>query len=152
MAGYRVLAFILGLIFLALAVGLFFHDDPRLISARSVVLEPDNLKSALQAADPLVKKYVKFALSGGAFVSLGLSLLFFVSVFSPLRMIPFITVLIICSILWIPGAIWAGYSAGISWYFWGGEAIACTILAILLVAFFPRPLRKEVMAEEAVKQ
>jgi membrane protein DedA with SNARE-associated domain len=115
------------------------------------VLEPDNLKSVLQAADPLVKKYVKFALSGGAFVSLGLSLLFFVSVFSPLRMIPFITVLIICSILWIPGAIWTGYSAGISWHFWGGEAIACTILAILLAAFFPRPPRKEVMAEETVK-
>jgi hypothetical protein len=152
MAGYRVLAFLLGVIFLALAVGLFLHEDPRLLPAREALLSVDNLKTTLPAAEVMIKKYIKFALSGGAFIALLFSLLFFVSVFTPMRMIPFIVVVIICCILAMVAAIWRGYAAKISWYYWGGEAIGCLVLAVLLAAFFPRAPVKEEKVEETVKQ
>lgn len=152
MAGYRMLAFLLGLIFLALAVGLFFHEDPRLSPAREALLSVDNLKTSLPATEAMVKQYIKFAISGSAFIALGLSLLFLVSVFTPERMIPFIVVVIICCPLAMVAAIWKGYAAKISWYYWGGEALACLVLAVLLAAFFPRRPAKEIKVEETVKQ
>jgi len=153
MAGYRVLAFIIGLIFLGLAAGLFLHEDPRLAPAREAMLSVDgDLQTALPSAAAVVKKYILFALSGSAFIALGLSLLFFVSVFAPERMIPFIVVVMICCFLAMIAAIWTGYSAKISWYYWGGEAGVCLVLMILLAAFFPRRPVKEIKAEETVKQ
>ncbi|MCX6348293.1 MAG: hypothetical protein NTV79_02165, partial [Candidatus Aureabacteria bacterium] len=104
------------------------------------------------ATEVMIKKFLKFALSGRAFVALGFSLLFFVSVFAPERMIPFIVVVMICCFLAMIAAVWNGYSAKISWYYWGGEALVCLVLVVLLAAFFPRPPRKEVLAEEAVNQ
>lgn len=152
MAGYRVLAFLLGLIFLALAVGLFFHEDPRLAPARAALLSVDNLRTALPASDATVKKYLQFALSMGAFVALAFSLLFFVSAFAPARMAPFVVVVIVCCIPAMVAAIGKGYAAKISWYSWGGGALFCLLLAILLAAFFPRSPAKEIKPEETVKQ
>lgn len=148
MTGFRILVVILGLLCLAMALGLFFHNRPVAINIINRFLQEQELQDFIKTGNVVVKNHLKYALCGSSIFALGLGLLFLISAVSPLQMRPFIVVVIILSIIWIPLAIWVGLSLNISKLWWIGDAIGCLILAILLATFFPKKAPKVKPAPE----
>jgi len=153
MAGFRILAIILGLVCLAMALGMFFHRQPCVINASNLLLKAEELKSFVgspDSQDMVVKQYLKYVLYGSSVVVLGLALMFFISAASPVRMRPFVVVVIIMSIVGVVGAVWAGINLQrVSWVWWGSDAAGSLILAILLLALFPKKRKKAEESREA---
>ena len=144
MTGYRILAIILGLICLLMPISIFFQHAPIVVKVEKAVLARQPLADFLvspEQQDMVVKNHLKYGLCGAAIVSLGMGLMFFISVFNPRGMRPFIVVVIICSILLIPLAIWIGLKLNITKMWWIGDSISSLILALLLLVFFPRQAR-----------
>ena len=141
MIGYRILAVILGLLCLLLPVSLFFQSTPIVVKVEKMILAEQPLADFLIShdhRDMVVKNHLKYGLCGAAVFSLGMGLMFFISAFNPRGMRPFIVVVIICSILLIPLAIWVGLRLNIAKLWWLGDSISSLILALLLLGFFPR--------------
>ena len=144
MIGFRLLAIVLGFICLMSAGALIFHNSPQLADINTYVIRnliPDQLvQKFIKSQDPAniaVKNIVKYVFSGYAIFALGMGLLFLTAAVNPLRMRPFIVVVMIGSIFWIGGAIWKGVSLGIYKTWWIGDAAGALILVILLGALFP---------------
>ncbi|MFH1038557.1 MAG: hypothetical protein V1789_07830 [PVC group bacterium] len=145
MIGFRLLAIILGLVCLASAGVLVFHEYPLLAEANTFFIRnfiPDAgvqafIKSPAREA-VAVKNIVRYIFSGYAVLALGMGLLFFCAAVNPLRMRPFIVVVMIGSILWIAGAIWKGVSLDIYKTWWISDAAGALILLVLLIALFPK--------------
>ena len=100
--------------------------------------------------DMVVKQYLKYVLYGSSIFALGLALMFFIAAANPVRMRPFVVVVIIASILWVAGAIWAGVILPrVSPVWWGSDAAGALILAILLLAMFPKKKPRVKLPPEA---
>ena len=141
MIGYRILAVILGLICLLLPVSLFFQNTPVVVKVENIVLAEKPLADFLTSTDyedKMVKNHLKYGICGAAVLALGMALMFFISAVNPLGMRSFIVVVIICSILLIPTAIWVGLQLNIAKFWWIGDSISSLVLALLLLVFFPR--------------
>jgi len=153
MKGFRILAVILGLICLAIGAGMFFHRQPVVIKVSNLLLQGEEMKNFVKSPDMtdlVVKQYLKYILYGGSVFALGLGLMFFIAAANPIRMRPFVVVVIICSILWMAGAIWSGINLPrVSPVWWGSDAGASLLLAILLLALFPKKKPKaEIVPED----
>ena len=141
MIGYRILAVILGLLCLLLPVSLLFQNNPVVVKVENIILAEKPLANFLTSADyddQMVKNHLKYGLCGAALFSLGMGLMFFISVFNPRGMRPFIVVVIICSILLIPLTIWTGLKLNITKLWWIGDSSSSLVLALLLLVFYPR--------------
>ena len=153
MVGYRILAIVLGLICLAMPVSIFFQGNPTVVQVENMVLADQPLHNFLVSAtheNKIVKNHLKYGIGGAALISLGMALMFFISVFNPRGMRPFIVVVIICSILSIPLSIWAGLRLNITNSWWIGDAVSGLVLAVLLLIFYPRgPKARKVSAPAA---
>ena len=145
MFGFRLLAIILGFICLAAAGTLVFHSCPEMAEVDAFVI--DNLIPEGHArvfirsgtdADRDVKNIIKYIFSGYAVFAIGMGLLFLYSAINPLRMRPFIRVVMIGSVLWIAAAVWQGLNLEIYKTWWISDAVAALILLVLLFALFPR--------------
>lgn len=154
MLGFRLLSIILGFICIAAAGMLVFHFCPELADVDAFVIKnliPDNLvRHFIKSNEPAavaVKNIIKYVLSGYAIFSFSLGLLFLYTAINPLRMRPFILIVMIGSILWIAVAIWRGLSLGISKSWWIGDAAGALILLVLLGALFPRKKKLEPMPQ-----
>ncbi len=145
MFGIRVLSIILALVCLAAAGAMLFYKCPQaepLTESFVRYFIPDTgVKAFIKSRDPVdirVKNLVKYGLSGAAVVSLGLGLLFLCAAVNPLRMRPFISVVMICSVLMIICAIWQGIRLGVFKSWWIGDASGALIILVLLAALFPK--------------
>ena len=145
MIGFRLLAIILGFICLAAAGALVLHSCPEMAEVDAFVIEnliPDGpvrlfIRSGTQA-DQDVKNIIKYVFSGYAIFAIGMGLLFLYSAINPLRMRPFIRVVMIGSVLWIAAAAWQGIHLEIYKTWWISDAIGGLILLVLLFALFPK--------------
>ncbi len=145
MFGFRMLAIILGLLCLATAVSMAFFECPRMAPASEFFIRnfvPDaSVRAFIKSEDPgavKVKGLIKYTLTGLAIFSLGAGLLFFCAAADPLRMRPFIVVVMISSVIGVAAAIWQGIRLGIFKSWWIGDAAGFLLLLILLAALFPR--------------
>jgi hypothetical protein len=145
MFGFRLLAIILGLVCLAAAASMLFYENPRMEPALEFFVRnfiPDSgVRAFIKSQDPAdarVKNMIKYALGGAAILSLGSGLLFFCAAANPLRMRPFITVVMVCSALGIVCALWQGIRLEIFKSWWIGDASGALIVLVLLAALFPR--------------
>ena len=160
MIGFRLLAIVLGIICLVTAAAAVFHSHPALSGAAGFVVEKfvpaGPLRSFVRSAAPgdvLVKSYFKYILSGYAVLALASGILFFISAANPIRMRPFISVVMIGAVAWIGIALWKGLSLDIKYLWWLSDAIGALILVVLLAALYPRRREKsapppEIRAEE----
>jgi len=145
MFGFRLLAIILGFICLAAAGTLIFHSCPEMAEVNTFVIDnliPEGnarvfIRSGTDEARD-VKNIVKYVFSGYASFAIGMGLLFLYSAINPLRMRPFIRVVMIGSILWIAAAVWQGLNLEIYKTWWISDSVGALILLILLFALFPR--------------
>ena len=147
MFGFRLLAIILGIICLASTCALIFHDCgcPIMNKVNDFVIQefvPDHgVRTFIKSpgmVEMKVKHMVKYIFSGYAILALGLGLLFLYSAVNPLRMRPFVVVVMIGSIFWLAGAIWKGMSLEMPKVWWISDAAGALILLVLLFALFPR--------------
>jgi hypothetical protein len=145
MFGFRLLAIILGFICLVSAGTLVFHSCPEMAEVEAFVI--DNLipegpvRAFIRSGAPGdrdVKNVVKYIFSGYAIFAIGMGLLFLYSAIDPLRMRPFIRVVMIGSVLWIAAAVWQGLHLEIYKTWWIADAVGGLILLVLLFALFPR--------------
>jgi len=95
------------------------------------------IRSGTQA-DQDVKNIIKYVFSGYAIFAIGMGLLFLYSAINPLRMRPFIRVVMIGSVLWIAAAAWQGIHLEIYKTWWISDAVGGLILLVLLFALFPK--------------
>ena len=145
MIGFRLLAIILGFICLAAAGALVLHSCPEMAEVDAFVIDnliPEGpvrafIRSGAQK-DQDVKKIIKYVSSGYAIFAIGMGLLFLYSAINPLRMRPFIRVVMIGSVLWIAAAAWQGIHLEIYKTWWISDAVGGLILLVLLFALFPR--------------
>ena len=145
MIGFRLLAIILGFICLAAAGALVLHSCPEMAEVDAFVIDnliPEGpvrafIRSGAQK-DQDVKKIIKYVSSGYAIFAIGMGLLFLYSAINPLRMRPFIRVVMIGSVLWIAAAVWQGIYLEIYKTWWISDAVGGLILLILLFALFPK--------------
>jgi len=145
MIGFRLLAIVLGIICLATAVGAVFHTHPALSGAVGFLVEkfvpagPVRMfvRSSV-AGDVQVKSYLKYIFSGYAVLALATGILFFISAANPIRMRPFISVVMIGAVVWIGIALWKGLSLDINYLWWLSDSIGALILLVLLAALYPR--------------
>lgn len=159
MFGFRLLAIILGLVCLATAASMFFYECPRMAPVTEFFVRnfiPDaGVRVFIKSQDPTdtkVKNMIKYALGGAAILSLGLGLLFFCAAANPLRMRPFITVVMISSALWILCALWQGIRLEIFKSWWIGDASAALIVLVLLAALYPREKKAAAAPPESGSQ
>ena len=145
MFGFRLLAIILGLLCLAAAVSMAFFECPRMAPVSEFFIRnfvPDtSVQDFIKSADPAeikVKGLIKYTLTGLAIFALGTGLLFFCAAANPLRMRPFIVVVMISSVIGIAAALWQGIRLGIVKSWWIGDAAGFLLLLILLASLFPR--------------
>lgn len=145
MFGFRLLAVILALIFLAGAAAMAFHECPRLVPITEFFVRnfvPDSGVQAFiksrDAADVKVKGMIKYTLVGLAICMVGLGLLFLCAAVNPIRMRPFVSVVMICSILGIAAVAWEGIRLGVFKSWWIGDAAGYLLLLVLLAALYPR--------------
>ncbi len=150
MFGFRLLAIILGLLCLAAALSMAFFESPRLAPVNEFFIRnfvPDASVRAFikseQPAEIKVKNLIKYTLTGLAICTLGTGLLFFCAAADPLRMRPFIVVVMISSVVLIAAALWQGIRLGIFKSWWIGDAATGLLLLILLAALFPRRKRAD---------
>jgi len=155
MIGFRLLAIILGLLCLASAGVLVMHQCPQLAEANTFFIKnfiPDAaVQQFLKSKAPdavAVKNIVKYIFSGYAVLALGMGLLFFCAAANPLRMRPFIVVVMIGAILWIAAAIYQGLTLEIYKTWWISDAAGALILLVLLTALFPKKKPAEPAAPE----
>ena len=145
MIGFRLLAIILGFICLAAAGVLVLHSCPEMAEVDAFVIDnliPEGpvrlfIRSGTQA-DQDVKNIIKYVFSGYAIFAIGMGLLFLYSAINPLRMRPFIRVVMIGSVLWIVVAAWQGIHLEIYKTWWISDAVGGLILLVLLFALFPK--------------
>ena len=145
MIGFRLLAIILGFICLAAAGVLVLHSCPEMAEVDAFVIDnliPEGpvrlfIRSGTQA-DQDVKNIIKYVFSGYAIFAIGMGLLFLYSAINPLRMRPFIRVVMIGSVLWIAAAAWRGIHLEIYKTWWISDAVGGLILLVLLFALFPK--------------
>ena len=145
MIGFRLLAIILGFICLAAAGVLVLHSCPEMAEVDAFVIDnliPEGpvrafIRSGTQA-DQDVKNIIKYVFSGYAIFAIGMGLLFLYSAINPLRMRPFIRVVMIGSVLWIAAAAWQGIHLEIYKTWWISDAVGGLILLVLLFALFPK--------------
>ena len=145
MFGFRLLAIILGFICLAAAGTLVFHSCPEMSEVDTFVIDnliPEGnvrvfIRSGTDEARD-VKNIIKYVFSGYAIFAIGMGLLFLYSAINPLRMRPFIRVVMIGAVLWIAAAVWQGFNLGIYKTWWISDSVGALILLILLFALFPR--------------
>lgn len=145
MTGFRILAVILGLIFLAGAVASYFYDYPPVDRATDYFLIKDGslwdfVKSSAPR-DMVVKDYLKYIMRGYSVLALAVGLLFIISAFNPLGMRPFIVVVIIAATIWFALAIYEGLTLKIAGLWWVGDSAICLILTILLITFYPKKMQ-----------
>ncbi len=145
MFGFRLLAIILGLLCLAAAVSMAFFECPRMAPVSDFFIRhfvPDTEVSDFirsdNPADIKIKNLIKYTLSGLAVCSLAAGLLFLAAAVNPLRMRPFIVVVMISSAAMIAAAVWQGIRLGIFKTWWIGDAAGGLLILILLAALFPR--------------
>ncbi|MDP8237206.1 MAG: hypothetical protein P9M08_12550 [Candidatus Erginobacter occultus] len=145
MFGFRLLAIILGLLCLAAAVSMAFFECPRMAPVSEFFvrhLVPDTgVRDFIRSenlADVKIKNLIKYTLSGLAVGSLAAGLLFLAAAVNPLRMRPFIVVVMISSAAMVVAAVWQGIRLGIFKTWWIGDAAGGLLLLILLAALFPR--------------
>ncbi len=145
MFGFRLLAIILGLLCLAGAVSMAFFECPRMAPVSEFFIRhfvPDaGVRDFIRSVDPAdvkIKNLIKYTLSGLAVCSLATGLLFLAAAVNPLRMRPFIVVVMISSAVMIVAAVWQGIRLGIFKTWWIGDAAGGLLLLILLAALFPR--------------
>jgi hypothetical protein len=145
MFGFRLLAIILGLVCLAAAASMVFYEnswmDPVIEFFVRNFIPDAGVRDFIKSQDPAdirVKNMIKYALGWAAVLSLGLGLLFFSAAAHPLRMRPFVTVVIVCSALGIVCALWQGIRLEVFKSWWIGDASGALIVLILLAALFPR--------------
>ena len=151
MAGFRVLAVLLGLICLTVAVASYFYDYPPVNQVTAYFLEDANLWDFVKSTTPrdmVIKDYLKYIIRGYSVLALGMGLLFLISAFNPLRMRPYITVVIIGALVWLGLAIYMGITLKIPTLWWIGDSAICLILAILLITFFPKKVKVEKQVDE----
>ncbi len=146
MFGFRLLAIILGLICLVGAVLMAFHECPRLAPVNEFFIRhfvPDpGVEAFIRSTEPgdvKIQNLIRYTLAGLAVCSLGLGLIFFCAAVNPLRMRPFITVVMICAAVGTAGAVWQGVRLGIFKSWWIGDAAGGLLLLILLAALYPKP-------------
>jgi len=140
MFGFRVLAIVLALICLGGAAMMVFPERQPAITINGFFLNPV-LSEFLQSQEPrdiVVRNHMKYLLFMGAVGAFGLAILFFISVFNPLLMRPFLVVAIISLILGVALALRSGIQETVSWRWWVVDAVGGMILVVLLVNLFPR--------------
>ena len=159
MIGFRLLAIILGVLCLLTAAAVVFHSHPALSGVAEFFVEKfipaGSFQSFIRSARPgdmLIKSYLKYILSGYAVVAVGLGILFIISAINPMRMRPFISVVMIGSVLVIAVALWKGLTLDINYLWWAGDALSALILLVLLAALYPRRRVKTVPAPEIMDQ
>lgn len=145
MIGFRLLAIILGFICLAAAGALVLHSCPEMAEVDEFVIDniiPEgSVQALIRSGDPKdqnIKNVIKYIFTGYAVFAIGMGLLFLYSAIDPLRMRPFIRVVMIGSVLWIVGAAWQGWSLEIYKTWWISDAVGGLILLVLLFALFPK--------------
>ena len=145
MFGFRLLAVVLALVCLAGAGVMAFRECPRLVPATEFFVRnfvPDaGVQAFIKSRDPVdvkVKGMIKYTLGFAAICLFGLGLLFLCAAVNPIRMRPFVSVAMICSILGIAAAIWQGTRLGVFKSWWIGDAAGSLLLLILLAALYPR--------------
>ncbi len=145
MFGFRLLAVILGLLCLAATLSMAFFESPRMAHGSEFFVRhfvPDaSVRNFIKSEDPAeikVKNLIKFILTGLAISTLATGLLFFAAAVNPLRMRPFIIVVMISTVAGIAAVLWQGIRLGIFKSWWIGDAAAGLLLLILLAALFPR--------------
>ncbi len=146
MFGFRLLAIVLGLLCLAAAVVMAYPECPRVAPVneffiRNFVPDP-GVEAFIRSTDPgdvTIKNLIRYTLAGLAVCSLGLGLLFFCAAVNPLRMRPFVSVVMICAAVGTAGAVWQGVRLGIFKSWWIGDAAGGLLLLILLAALYPKP-------------
>lgn len=146
MFGFRLLAIILGLLCLAAAVLMAYPECPRVAPLNEFFIRhfvPDpGVEAFIRSADPgeaRIKNLIRYTLAGMAVCSLGLGLLFFCAAVNPLRMRPFVSVVMLCAAIGTVVAIWQGVRLGIFKSWWIGDAAGGLLLLILLAALYPKP-------------
>lgn len=156
MIGFRLLAIVLGVLCLAGTVALVLQSQPFMTDVTDFFInrflppgEVQNFFNSSLPRDIRIKAYIKYVVSGYAVVLLGLAILFFISAFNPLRMRPFITVVMIGCIAWMGIAIWKGLSLGLYYLWWVGDAVGCLIVLVLLAALYPREPAGVLQPEES---
>lgn len=155
MIGFRLLAIVLGILCLAAAGAAVLHSHPALSGLTGFFVEKfipaGPLRAFIRSAEPgdvLVKDYLKYILAGGAVGALGVGILFFISAANPIRMRPFIMVVIIAAVACIALALWKGITLEISYIWWLGDSLAALILVVLLAALYPRRKLKADLSPE----
>ncbi len=145
MIGFRLLAIILGIICLAAAGSLIFHNCPQKDEVDAFVIRnlipAENVQAFIKSPAPdavAVKNIIKYIFGGYAILALGMGLLFLWSAVNPLGMRPFIVVVMIGAVLWIAGAIWKGLALEIYKTWWIGDVAGSLVLLVLLFALFPK--------------
>lgn len=156
MIGFRLLAIIIGILCLAGAQALVLHSQPFMTRATDFFVDrflpPGDVQNFFNSTlprDMRIKAYVKYIVYGYAVVLLGLGILFFTSAFNPLRMRPFITVVMIGLIAWMGVAVWKGLTLGLYYLWWVGDAVGCLILLVLLAALYPKEPAPVLQPEES---
>jgi len=145
MFGFRLLAIVLALLFLAGALAMVFHGCPRLAPLSEFFVGnfvPDQgVRDFIRSTDPVavkVKGMIKYSLGWLAVCLLGLGLLFLCAAVNPLRLRPFVSVVMICSAAGIAVAVGQGIRLGIFKSWWIGDAAGGLLILILLGALYPR--------------
>ena len=145
MFGFRVLAIILGLICLATAIAMVSYDCPRLAPVPENFIEyfvrDAGVRAFIKSQEPTdikIKNLIKYTLGGLAICLFGLGLLFFCAAVNPLRLRPFVSVVMICCAAGIAVAIGQGVSLRIFKSWWIGDAAGGLLILILLAALYPR--------------
>ncbi|MDP8213623.1 MAG: hypothetical protein RAO92_05010 [Candidatus Euphemobacter frigidus] len=163
MIGFRIMAIVVGLICLASASLIFFHNCPQTAPVNAYLIRnfipPGDVQAFIKSSalpDVEVKNIIKYIVSGYAIFALGIGLLFFCAAVNPLRMRPFVVVVMIGAILWIGVAIWKGLSLGIYKTWWIGDAACALILLVLLAALFPKRAKpkidEDIREEESLEE
>ncbi len=151
MAGFRVLAVLLGLICLAVAVASYFYGYPPVDRVTDYFLQDASLRDFVKSTTPrdmVVRDYLKYIFRGYSVLALGMGLLFLISAFNPLGMRPYIAVVIIGALVWLGLAIYMGITLKIPSLWWIGDSAICLILAVLLITFFPKEVEVGKAADE----
>lgn len=145
MFGFRLLAIIIGFVCLASAGALVFHSCPEMAEVNAFAIDnliPEGPVRAFVKSgapgDQDVKNVIKYIFTGYAICAVGMGLLFLYSAINPLRMRPFIIVVMIGSVLWIAAAVWQGLHLEIYKTWWIGDAAGALLLLVLLGALFPK--------------
>lgn len=155
MFGFRLLAVILGLLCLTAALSMAFFESPRMAQGSEFFVRyfvPDTeVEAFIKSEDPgeiKIKHLIKYTLTGLAVSALATGLLFFAAAANPLRMRPFIVVVMISTVVGIAAVIWQGFRLDIFNSWWIRDASGGLLLLILLAALFPR--EKTVATKPAV--